>query len=92
MSTIKEVASAFAHGRSARCHNAHTDGQTYTLHRTVIARKLPDGKIRFTFGGYFTPTTANHLKHVLLALNRRFVVWPSYAAARDGRIPDTWES
>lgn len=81
MSKISEVAQAFAEGRNAHCHNARTDGSGYFLHRTMIAVHHKDGGVTLNWGGYYTPTTANHMNAVLRAMgiNRRV----SYAQARD---------
>lgn len=81
MSTIQKVAEAFAAGNSAKCGNASTDGSGYKLHRTVIAVKRADGGLTLNWGGHYTPTTANHLNHILEAfgVNRRV----SWAQARD---------
>lgn len=82
MTTIAKVAQAFVEGRSAKCHNAHTDGHTYTLHRTVIARKLNPYLVEFNWGGWHTVTTANHMRHILIALGDSYAS-VSYAQARD---------
>lgn len=79
MTTIAKVAQAFVEGRSAKCHNAHTDGHTYTLHRTVIARKLGPYLVEFNWGGWHTVTTANHMNYILDAMGVRGRV--SYAQA-----------
>ena len=34
-----ELAKAFVSGQPGHCHNAHTDGQTYTLHESPIVVK-----------------------------------------------------
>lgn len=80
--TIAETALAFARGNEARCHNAHTDGARYTLHKSVIAEKLYSGVIRFNWCGYHTRTTAAHMNAILSALGARHVR-VSYAQARD---------
>lgn len=80
MTTIAEVARAFIEGRTAKCHNARTNGTEYVLHRTTIARK--EGTfIEFNWGGWWTPTTTNHMNAILTAagINKRV----SYAQARD---------
>ena len=96
--TIQSVAQAFANGKPAHCHNAHTDGRSYWLHGHRIAtfEDVPDlpkeschqgmSLASFDWCGWFTPTTANHLNHIAEALDsrdRRF----SYALARDGKAP-----
>ena len=80
--TIEQTATAFVNGTAAKCHNASTDGQVYTLHKTVIARRVSNG-VEFNWGGYYTPTTANHMKTVMgaMGVNRHV----SYSAdRRDG--------
>lgn len=83
MPTIRATATAFIAGKPAKCHNARTDGQTYTLHKTIIARKT-DAGLTLNWGGWHTPTTANHLNAILDAAGARFRV--SYAQARDGCV------
>ena len=80
MSTIEQVANAFAATKSAKCGNASTDGSAYKLHRTVIALKVQGG-VMLNWDGWYTPTIANHMNHILKALgiNQRV----SYAMARD---------
>lgn len=78
--TKEETARAFVAGRPGRCHNAHTDGTTYTLHTSPIAVRVGD-QIQFYWHGYYTVTTASHMNAVLKALGASFRV--SYAAARD---------
>lgn len=80
MATIEQVASAFAAGTTAKAGNAVTNGSEYKLHSTVIAKKQPGG-VLLNWDGWYTPTTANHMNHVLKALgiNKRV----SYAMARD---------
>lgn len=81
MATIDQVAAAFAAGNSAKCGNASTDGSGYKLHKTIIAVKNANGGVTLNWGGYYTPTTANHMNAVLKAsgINTRV----SYAQARD---------
>lgn len=75
-SSVVQCAQAFVNGTSHHAPNAHTDGTTYTLHRTVIARKARvntdtadiDG-VALTFGGYYTPTTKNHLLRIADAIS-----------------------
>lgn len=81
MATVKDVARAFIEGRTAKCHNAWTDGTEYVLHRTTIARKLDADLIEFDWGGWWTPTTANHINTLLAAFGLPDRV--SYAQARD---------
>lgn len=80
MSTIEQVANAFAKGKPAKCWNASTNGCEYKLHSTIIATRIPSG-VTLNWDGWYTPTTANHMNHVLKALgiNQRV----SYAMARD---------
>jgi hypothetical protein len=80
MASIATVAKAFAAGKSAKVSNASTDGVAYKLHNTVIALKVPGG-VMLNWGGWYTPTTANHMNHVLTAMgiNKRV----GYASARD---------
>jgi len=80
MTTIAKVATAFAKGNDAKCHNAVTDGVMYRLHNTVIAVKVAGG-VMINWGRWYTPTTANHVNHVLSALGIHKRV--SYAASRD---------
>lgn len=81
MSTIEQTAQAFVNHKSARCHNAHTDGQRYTLHRTVIVYWNEQGQLVTDWGGYYTRTTASHINAVLKAYGS--VRRVSYAKARD---------
>jgi hypothetical protein len=81
MSTIEQTAQAFVNGKSARCHNAHTDGQRYTLHRTVIVYRNEQGQLVTDWGGFYTRTTASHMNAVLKAFGSARRV--SYAKARD---------
>ena len=80
--TIEKTATAFVNGELARCHNASTDGSTYTLHKTVIARKTAGGT-NFNWGGYYTPTTAAHMNAILRAMGSDCRV--PYAQDRDDR-------
>jgi hypothetical protein len=75
-----QLAQAFVAGQHGRCHNAHTDGQTYTLHKSPIAVR-EGNNIVFHWHGYYTPTTAGHMNSILKALNAGFRV--GYASARD---------
>lgn len=68
MANIQQAAEAFVAGHAAMTHNSRTDGLTYTLHNTVIARRLPSGAVKFNWGGWYTPTTANHLRAIRDAL------------------------
>lgn len=71
MSTIAQVAKAFSQGKAARCHNAYTDGQSYWLHGSMIARKynafnfLNEPRIELKWCGWYTRTTANHLNKIV---------------------------
>lgn len=78
--TIQSVAQAFAQGQVAKCHNAQTDGQSYTLHGNQIAFKTPEGLVQFDWCGYYTGTTARHLNAILKEYGQPFRV--SYAKAR----------
>lgn len=80
MATIRQVAQAFVAGREAKCHNAKTNGQDYILHGNTIASRQPDGSIEFDWCGWYGPTTANHMNHILAELGKPRV---SYAQARD---------
>lgn len=77
---ISDVAEAFVEGKAAKAGNAHTDGTTYWLHGSDIARKTAHG-VRFEWHGWYTPTTANHLNRIAeaLGLPNRF----SYSRFRD---------
>lgn len=83
MSTIEQTAQAFVNGKSAHCHNAHTDGQRYTLHRTVIVYRNEQGQLVTDWGGFYTRTTASHMNAVLKAYGSSRRV--SYAKARDNK-------
>lgn len=61
--TIEQVAKAFVAGNIAKCHNANTDGEKYWLHGNCIAEKTKAG-IRLNWCGWYTPTTANHMKKI----------------------------
>lgn len=75
MTTIKQVAEAFASGNKAKCHNAETDGQSYWLHGNKIAFKSPmTGDVMADWCGYYTVTTANHLNHIVDAIKSPFKV------------------
>lgn len=66
---ISQVAAAFAAGKPARCHNAYTDGRDYFLHGHRIASHGDDGNaVCFDWRGWHTPTTANHMNHILRAI------------------------
>ena len=81
MSTIEQTAQAFVNGQSAHCHNAYTDGQRYTLHRTIIVYRNEQGQLVTDWGGFYTRTTASHMNAVLKAFGSARRV--SYAKARD---------
>lgn len=81
--TIEQTATAFINGTAAKCHNASTDGQVYTLHKTVIARRVSNG-VEFDWGGYHTMTTANHINAVIDAMGANRHV--SYSAGRRNGI------
>ena len=78
--TKTELARAFVEGRCGTCHNAFTDGQTYTLHKSPIVVKCGN-QYQFYWHGYYTPTTASHMNAVLKALGAPLRA--SYAQARD---------
>lgn len=84
MSNIQQVAEAFVAGRTAKCHNASTDGKTYKLHNSIIARKGDDGNVPGNvladWCGFYTPTTASHLNAIGKALGASNRV--GYAEAR----------
>ena len=67
--TIAATAAAFIAGRTARCHNARTDGQAYLLHGHVIAWK-EGSSIVATYAGWPSPTTARHLTAIARAAGR----------------------
>ena len=79
---MKQLAQAFANGKAGRCHNAHTDGTTYTLHNSPIAVRQDDAVV-FHWHGFYTKSTANHMNHILRAFGAEFRV--SFAQARDKR-------
>lgn len=86
---MTELARAFIAGRPGRCHNAHTDGQTYTPHTSPIVVKNGNALL-FFWHGYYTRTTASHMNEVLRAAGADFRV--SYAIARDtGDETFMWE-
>jgi hypothetical protein len=66
--TIKQVAAAFAEGKPAKCHNAHTDGTTYWLYGHKIAQRCVGGLVLGWWCGWHTTTTANHLRHIARAV------------------------
>ena len=80
MATKRATALAFAAGKAAHCHNARTDGTTYRLHNTDIARKIPGG-VELNWGGWYKPTTASHMNEVLRAVGANTRV--DFAMARD---------
>lgn len=70
MTAIAGVAAAFAAGKSAKCHNATTDGVRYLLHGSPIAEwATTDGRdqLKLDWCGYYTATTANHMNKILTA-------------------------
>ena len=88
--TIEQTAKAFAAGKPAHCHNAHTDGSTYRLHGHPIAVKNGEDVV-FYWHRYYTKTTAAHMNEILRALHAEFRV--SYAQARDsGQDYFVWRS
>ena len=76
------IARAFAARRAGTCHNARTDGVTYTLHQSPIAVRQGDAVV-FHWHGFYTKSTANHMNAILRALGAEFRV--SFAQARDTR-------
>lgn len=81
--TKTETARAFVRGEPGKCHNAHTDGQTYWLHGYPIVVK-EGGRYVFYWHNWYTRTTAAHMNGVLKALGVQFAHM-SYAAARDAK-------
>ena len=77
---MKQLAQAFANGKAGRCHNAHTDGTTYTLHQSPIAVRQGDAVV-FHWHGFYTKSTANHMNHILRAFGANFRA--SFSRARD---------
>ena len=77
---MKQLAQAFANGKAGRCHNAHTDGVTYTLHDSPIAVRQGDAVV-FHWHGFYTHSTANHMNHILRAFGADFRA--SFWRARD---------
>jgi hypothetical protein len=70
MTTIAGTAAAFAAGKSAKCHNATTDGVRYLLHGHPIAEWVSPGcrdQLKLDWCGYYTVTTANHMNKILTA-------------------------
>jgi hypothetical protein len=67
--TIAATAAAFIAGRTAHCHNARTDGQTYLLHGHAIAWK-ESSSIVATYAGWPSPTTQRHLTAIARAAGR----------------------
>ena len=78
--TIAKCARAFIEGRSKACHNSSTDGKLYLLHGHRIAERHAHG-ITFYWCDWYTVTTANHINHILIAMDAKFRV--SYATDRD---------
>ena len=74
MTTVKQVAEAFASGKKAKCHNAKTDGQSYWLHGNHIAYRAPTGEIIANWCGWYTVTTANHLNKIATAIGSPFTI------------------
>lgn len=85
MTTVKQVAEAFAAGKSAKCHNAETDGHSYWLHGNRIAIKSTNGVV-FNWCNWYGPATANHLNKITAALGSNTRV--SYAKARDNNVTE----
>lgn len=80
---IKDVARAYAAGRSASCHNAQTNGEVYILHGNCISWR--DGTTyHFDWCGWYGPTTANHMNRILDAIGADKHV--GYASARDNGV------
>jgi hypothetical protein len=79
MTTIKQVAKAFASGNKAKCYNAETDGKSYWLHGNRIAYKKDD-YVTADWCGYHTATTANHLNKIARAIGSQKRI--GYATAR----------
>jgi hypothetical protein len=76
MASIKACTKAFVDGKVSRTHNSFTDGTTYFLHGHAIARR-PGGHgcpIIFDWCKHYTPTTANHMNHILKAAGAHFRV------------------
>lgn len=89
MTTRQQCADAFAAGKSARCHNATATATHYRLHGHPIAVRDATCAITFDWCRWHTATTAAHLNAILKALQvpgQRV----SYAAARDGKAPETF--
>lgn len=86
MYTKKETTQRFACNASAKCHNAFTDGKAYWLHGNKIAEKLDFHRLRISWCGYYTVTTASHINEILKAfeINQRV----SYAKARDNAVTE----
>ena len=79
---MKQLAQAFANGKAGACHNARTDGVTYTLHNSPIAVRQGDAVV-FHWHGFYTRTTAAHMNRILRAFGVEFRV--SYPQARGMR-------
>jgi hypothetical protein len=79
---MKQIAQAFANGKAGTCHNARTDGVTYTLHNSPIVVRQGNAVV-FHWHGFYTKTTAAHMNHILRAFGAEFRV--SFAQARDKR-------
>lgn len=63
-----QLAKAFVAGNTGKCHNAHTDGNTYYLHGHPIVQKI-GSEYKFNWCGWYTQTTASHMNFVLRTLN-----------------------
>lgn len=84
-----QLAKTFIRGDSGSCHNAHTDGQVYTLHKSPIVVKC-GSQYQFYWHGYYTNTTASHMNEVLGLLGAPFRVgWTD--AKRRGEDVFVWE-
>lgn len=86
MATIDQVAHAFATGHTLSSHNSRTDGMNYYLHWNRIAERIGAHHVYFTWCGWYSVTTANHMNKVLEAL--RVPTRVSYAKARDAGTTD----
>ena len=92
MTTIAQLATEFAKGNGRKLSHPSVelryplgDAVEYRLHGNVIARLYTDtGRVDGDWCGWYTPTTANHLNHILKAfkIDRRV----SYAQARDAGV------
>lgn len=88
--TVQQLAEAFATRTPAKSRTVRVqvdyddDIVDYFLHDNLIAQRFAGGRLIFYWCGWYTPTTANHMKHIADACGMRRPM--GYAAARDAGI------